>query len=177
MGRRLIDTLVKSTIKSSNTHRSPALPNPNYISIATSGGGKSSHRQISSNLLPIHLKLNADLTLRNKISGGGLSKTADTASTPETFVPLAPAVIPSELVSENISMAEQPRPDLRFPSSSGICDKKIKYSTNLKGPSLNVTSTVTGSAIRNELYSANKSSLKRSSVAQPYKVQVMSDRT
>jgi hypothetical protein len=101
----LIDTLVKGTIKLSNTHRSPnahILPalNPNYISIATSGG-KSSHRQ-TSNLLPIQLKMNVPVTHRNKISGEGLSKTADTYSTAEVFVP---RVLNSD-VSENISMAE-----------------------------------------------------------------------
>ena len=48
----------------------------------------------------------------------------------------------------------------------------------MKGPSLNVTSTVTGSTVRNELYGTNKSSLKRSSAAaQPYRIQAMSDQT
>ena len=86
-GTRLIST------EGFKTHRSPK--NPNYISIATSGGGHSSHR--AANLIPITLELNAD---RNK---DVLSKhiTAASASTAEAFI--------KPLDSENVS--EVPRPD------------------------------------------------------------------
>ena len=143
LAMRLLESFISKEVIS------PPLPiDQNYISIATSGGRRSSQMGEAERI---------QLKQRQLASAEGLSK----EQTAESM-----KVVEDE--SENVS--EQPRPDIRQTGSSNGCDKRVKQIPRqpiLNKSSHNYTSTVSGSAIRNELLSANKSSIKRSSVAIP----------